>query len=329
MTGTLESRRRLSDQRLSELKGRLSVARGLVDGKACVYATGSFARGEASQHSDLDLFIAGKTVGGDRRRALSRLDEICVKAELIQANKDLGIQEFSGDGEYLEHYTTAQLVDSLGHPQDDANNTFTARLLLLLESVPLLGQDTYREVIDDVIEAYWRDFPDHKTDFVPAFLANDVLRLWRTFCVNYEARTSVESAEKKAKRKLKNYKLKHSRMLTCYSGLLYLLAVYSGLQTVQPEDVRAMTQHTPTARLEWIKQEISSVRGNVDDLLAQYAKFLESTDNDEKTMIAKFQDPAFAKQKIDEAGAFGDKVFALLNAVGLGKGQRFYRLLVV
>jgi hypothetical protein len=55
---------------------------------------------------------------------------------------------------------------------------------------------------------------------VPAFLANDILRIWRTFCVNYEARTETEPAEKKAKRKLKNYKLEHSRLLTCYSALL-------------------------------------------------------------------------------------------------------------
>jgi predicted nucleotidyltransferase len=66
-----------------------------------VYATGSFAREEASEHSDLDLFIAGKVVedNSKKRSALSRLDEICVTAELIETNKDLGIPEFSGDGE--------------------------------------------------------------------------------------------------------------------------------------------------------------------------------------------------------------------------------------
>jgi hypothetical protein len=62
-----------------------------------------------------------------------------------------------------------------------------------------------------VVEAYWRDFLDHRQAFVPTFLTNDILRLWRTFCVNYEARTQTEPARKKAKRKLKNYKLKHRR----------------------------------------------------------------------------------------------------------------------
>jgi len=327
--GAIEDRRALSDKRLEALKGRLSTAKGLTAGKACVYATGSFARGEASKFSDLDLFIAGKTEVETGRRLLSRLDEICVKAELIQANKDLNIQEFSGDGEYLVHYTTHELVGSLGHPRDDANNTFTARLLLLLESTPLLGDDTYRGVVDDVIEAYWRDYPDHQTEFVPAFLANDILRLWRTFCVNYEARTSVESAEKKAKRRLKNYKLKHSRMLTCYSGLLQLLAAFGRQGTVHPDDVREMVFLTPTKRLEGLKAQDASLTKEVDALLEQYATFLAHTDADEATMNLRFIDRNFARARLGEAGTFGDKVFALLQAVGQGKAQRFYRLLVV
>lgn len=54
------------------------------------------------------------------------------------------------------------LVSTLGKPDDDASNTFTARLLLLLESKSLLGDDVYIEAIADVIASYWRDFADHK-----------------------------------------------------------------------------------------------------------------------------------------------------------------------
>lgn len=139
------------------------------------------------------------------------------------------------------------MVKTLGHPNDDASNTFTARLLLLLESKPLFGTDVYWEAIEQVIAAYWGDFTDHKNEFVPAFLANDVLRIWRTFCVNYEARTAREPEEKRAKRKLKNYKLKHSRLLTCYSALAYLLAVFQEKKTVTPADARTMVGLTPTA----------------------------------------------------------------------------------
>jgi hypothetical protein len=152
----------------------------------------------------LDLFIVG--LGSREKPTLPRLEEICIKADLIEATRVLDFPEFSGDGEYLVHYTKQELIDTLGKSDDDANNTFTARLLLLLESQPLLGDAIYKGAINDVIAACWRDYADHKNEFIPAFLTNDILRLWRTFCVNYEARTKTEPAEKKAKRKLKNYK---------------------------------------------------------------------------------------------------------------------------
>jgi hypothetical protein len=53
--------------------------------------------------------------------------------------RKLGIPDFSGEGEYLTHHTIEEIVDTLGKPEDDVNNTFTARLLLPLESRPLLA----------------------------------------------------------------------------------------------------------------------------------------------------------------------------------------------
>jgi predicted nucleotidyltransferase len=54
------------------LRERLKSSEQIVKSKACVYATGSFGRGEASMHSDLDLFI-GKRCSD---RILRRLDLI-------------------------------------------------------------------------------------------------------------------------------------------------------------------------------------------------------------------------------------------------------------
>jgi len=234
-------------KRLEGIGDLLTESSRLCDGVACVYVTGSFGRLEAGRESDLDLFIVGKS--NEDQRDFKRLDEILVKAELITATRKLAIPEFSGDGQYLEHYGDYSLVKELGSPSDDVGNTFTARLLLLLESRPLVGDLVYREIVARVVEAYWRDFEGHESDFIPAFLANDILRLWRTFCVNYEARTETEPAEKKAKRKLKNYKLKHSRLLTCYSALLYLLAVYVKKHSVSKSDAVDMTELTPIERV--------------------------------------------------------------------------------
>src|SRR5208282_5352561 len=107
-----------------------------------------------------------KSTGDDH--ALRTLDEILVKADLIEAVRSLQIPDFSGDGEYLLHYSVAELIATLGTPEDDVTNTFTARLLLLLESRPLLEPTVYRDVIEPVVTAYWRDYQDHKNEFVPA-----------------------------------------------------------------------------------------------------------------------------------------------------------------
>jgi hypothetical protein len=299
-----------------------------------VYATGSFGRREASRYSDLDLFILGKSDakperGGKKESLLSRLDEILIKSDLIEATRELGIPEFSGDGRYLVHYAVHELTDTLGKPEDDVTNTFTARLLLLLESRPLLGETVYQEVTREVVAAYWRDYEDHKNDFMPAFLGNDILRLWRTFCVNYEAGTEREPEEKKAKGKIKNYKLKHSRLLTCYSAVLYLLAVYDQQKSVHPQDALDMISLTPSRRLEWLRDHgsLSDARPIIESLLEHYERFLETTDAPEIELISRFMDKEKITKYVESAYEFGNLIFDALMCIG--KGTRFHRLLVV
>jgi predicted nucleotidyltransferase len=327
MGKTLDDRRQETNSRFEQLKNQLASAEKLISEKACVYATGSFGRGEASAYSDLDLFIVG--LGEKSRRELSRLEEIRLEADLIEVTKKFDIPEFSGDGEYLIHYTKQDLIETLGKPHDDASNTFTARLLLLLESRPLLGKNTYHQVIADVIAPYWGDYTDHKNDFIPAFLANDILRLWRTFCVNYEARTAKEPEEKKAKRKLKNYKLKHSRLLTCYSGLLYLLAIFTRQSTVHPDDAIAMTQLSPTARLEWLVEQPDKkdAHDTIRNLLEHYERFLDATNHPEEKLITLFLDPEKSKEHMASASTLGNLMFDAIEIIG--QRSPLHRVLVV
>lgn len=170
---------------------------------------------------------------------------------------------------------------------------------------------------------------DHKADFMPAFLANDILRLWRTFCVNYEARTKNISLAERTKRKLKNYKLKHSRLLTCYSALLYMLFIYVQKKTVSPRDAVSMTGMTPTERLEWLRDEPAAKRakGAITALLEQYDMFLKVTNAEEKELLERFSDKQTSAAYLDEAYGFGDAIFNALKAIG--EGDRFFRLLVV
>jgi len=261
---------------------------------------------------------------------LSSLDEVCIKAELIRMTRQCGFPEFSGDGQYLTHYTAEELISSLGTPEDDSQNTFTARLLLLLESKQLIGEGVYKDVIQKTLASYWRDFSGHEAKFVPAFLCNDILRLWRTFCVNYEARTKKAPSAEKAKRQLKKHKLKHSRLLTCYSAILYLMDVYNSNKTVRIEDAEHMVRMTPTQRIEALQQNRSGTKteGLLKDLLQTYEQFLNDTDAKEEVLVERIlKDKEYKSKMFETENLFGQQMFRALQEIG-GTSQ-LYQMLVV
>ena len=239
----------------------------------------------------------------------------------------MGFPDFSGDGKYLVLHPSRELTTHLGRREDDYNNTLTARLLLLLESRPLLEGWIYDETIDAVIAAYWRDYADHKDHFAPAFLTNDILRLWRTFCVNYEANKTDEPEERKAKGRLQNFKLKHSRMLTCYSAILFLLHKFERKQTVTVEDAKHMVGLTPTGRIRFLIEKESGARLVLEGLLDKYDAFLHLTNDAEEAQLAAFLDPALSKQRLEQAAQFGDDVAEAVNKIG--RGSRLHRHLIV
>ena len=327
MGALIESRRRSSAERLEEFSRELAAAEDLSRDRACVCAIGAFGRGEASAHRDLDLVILGR--GTAENPTLTRLDQICVQADLVRRARGLGFPEFSGDGRFLRLHTADELVRNLGTEHDDVSNALTIRLLLLLESRPLFGRNVYSETIDGVIDGYWRDFDEHRADFMPAFLANDILRLWRTFCVNYEASTATDPPVKKAKRKLKNYKLKHNRLLTCYSGLAFLLARFVEKGTVNLDDANELVQVSPIERIQGIaaRPRFAAAAGASERLLECYERFLATTDAPEPELVERFMNAADSGRLVAETSEFGDLMWDLFRTIGAG--NRMLRMLIV
>lgn len=329
----LSRRRELTEGKIEELQQKLELTRSLCADHGCVYATGSYGRVEASRYSDLDLFILSRELDKGslekprKEPSLGNLKQICVKADLIRATQELGIEEFSGDGEYLTHYTVEDLKRTLGTREDDVTNTFTARLLLLIESSRLIGKSAYEQLTRSVIDAYWKDYQGKESEFIPAFLVNDILRMWRTFCVNYEAGKPPESEEDKAKRKLKNYKLKHSRMLSCYSALMFLLFTYKKGGTVSPNTALDMVSLTPTRRLEWLlsQKDCKATHEDIEKIITAYETFLRQTDAPKDELVNRFKGDT--KQFFEEARSFGSSVFSVLQK--LGTDNALYRVIVV
>jgi hypothetical protein len=331
----LEKAKSDSESRFEALRTQLGPAETLIAGRACVYATGSFGRLEAGPLSDLDLFIVVDTKEGDKGpvRVLDGIDETKLKFHLITAVEQSSIAKFDAGGRYLESHGIGDFISALGSQADDFQNTFTGRLLLLLESRPLLGRDIYDRLLGDVVDAYFRDYSGNEKNFVPSFLINDILRLWRTFCVNYEFSRKKGSDDIK----IKNLKLKFSRMLTCYSGIMYLLSIHVAGGTVSPQDVKAMVALTPTGRLQHLQKENCLADSNVrqafaemiDGILGKYSHFLELTHRSKAEVLAAYKEQADEWKQ--SSYRFGQQFAEALAMLGTSKGGigGLYRMILI
>ncbi|RWM19127.1 MAG: hypothetical protein EOR72_03735 [Mesorhizobium sp.] len=285
-----------------------------------------FGRLEASDHSDLDPCVVSLCDTKSKKSKLPLLEEIRLKSEIIIAFDELRLPKIDGDGRYLGQFTNRSLVDEIGSPVDDSDNTFTTRLLMLLEGRPILGDEIFNSVRSSIIEAYWVDFDRYKESFIPAYFTNDILRLWRTFCINYEARTRTLTGQLRIKKKVKNYKLKHSRILTCYSAILYLLAVYRSNNTVTPDDANKMCALTPLDRLLWLKSNSRSgaTKKLFQNLIDMYERFLLTAGQDSEHLEQQIQNNEGYTR---EDYKFGQEMFSAIKSVG-GE-SKFHRLIVV
>lgn len=323
--GVIDERKEYSLGILKELKSLLAEAERVASDNACVFAHGSFGRLEASNHSDLDPCIVSLCDEGKKSK-LTLLHEIRLKAELITAIRNLDLPDIDGDGRYLGQFNNYSLVNEIGSPVDDSDNTFTTRLLMLLEGRAIVNEHIFDSVKSSIIRAYWVDFDTYKSSFIPAYFTNDIIRLWRTFCINYEARTRNLPEDQRIKRKVKLYKLKHSRILTCYSAILYLLAIYRLKNTVDRDDALTMCSLTPLERLVWLRDnpELSTSEGIMQNLIDMYENFLHTASQDAQRLEQQIKNnEGYAREDY----RFGQEMFSAIASVG--DGNKFHRLIVV
>ena len=164
----LSERRGFSTRRLQEVQSSINDFDGLANlPNLCIYVTGSYGRLEASPHSDLDLFFIN--TGSFDTNRIPATTKTLLDAHLIRATKELGLPDFSDDGKYLSVHYLDDMKTTLGSSDDDFENRFTARLLLLLESRPLYNENVYRQVLEEVVASYFRDYHDNKPSSAPCF----------------------------------------------------------------------------------------------------------------------------------------------------------------
>ena len=206
----------------------------------------------------------------------------------------------------------------------DSDNTFTARLLLLLESRPVFETERYIRLLRQAVDFYFEDFSEHADAFRPTFLLNDILRFWRTLCINYEhrrredldeGRRALSVNEIRAKGELKNLKLGFSRLNTCFSMVVPLAAMSA---PVTAEHVVALANQSPLER--W--SDLVAPQEQMDQLFARYEWFLEFT-ADKESSLAALNDHATRAMAKQQSTEFGDLVFTILDATAHPDQRRY------
>jgi hypothetical protein len=122
----------------------------------------------------------------------------------------------SPGGPFAAPVFSENLVNLIGLNPDD-NENLTRRMLFLLESVPVTGDQVYSTVREEVLTRYLDQ--SVKPFRPPRFLLNDIVRYWRTICVDFAGK------EKKGPEKwgLRNAKLRTSRKVLFACGFLPVL----------------------------------------------------------------------------------------------------------
>lgn len=290
----------------------------------CIYATGSYARYEASKFSDIDLFFVHK--GNGEKSKVSRIDELRLFARVIDIGQKLNFPAFSNDGEFLKILYLDDMLEMLGGREDDFHNFFTARMLLLLESTPLVNTDLFDNMIISIIEAYYRDYPDHVKNFRPVFLINDIIRFWKTLCLNYEHRRNKPKGDKLQKRRqqIKNFKLKFSRLMTCFGTVVAICAMGS---PIRKHSIIELTKMSPLDRFLKATDGIDEFNVQKNEILSDYEWFMKYTGLETEELLELFDRKGEKEKLFKRADEFGNSVYSVLEK--FADRNKYRRYLVI
>ena len=267
-----------SEQIISDIRERLS--RELEAKDIAVVTVGSFARKEASQQSDLDFFIL-----------VEEPDEVrdgYVKDIIEKALKENNVRNPSEGGAFNSVQRHTDLTSNLGGFDDDGES-LTRRLLFLLESDWLYNEELFNRLFNELVDVYVKDkITDHQ---ICRFLLNDLVRYYRTICVDFEYKTS-ERGKSWGDR---NIKLLFSRKLMYFGGVL---AVAETAQHAYKEKRRVLIdslRQTPVERLRTICGDHSSKILDLYDAFIhkmsdeRFRGMLQGTTIDRKTHSDEFR----------------------------------------
>ena len=271
----LDAARALTDARCDAARAALAgVPR---DPDVAVVLLGSWGRRELTSGSDDDVLIV---TTGDRREELRpRLEEL-----------QPAFGGASGAQGTFDEVVSVRELATIGL-EADSNRVLTRRMLVLLESAPLLGADVHRTVLATLLDAYLGS-GERRDRRPPRFLLNDVIRYWRTVAVDFEAKARAGEDGKWA---LRHAKLRTSRTMLFAGGLLPLLECHHVVADEAPALLLGELLQPPTDRIAAAFLRYEAVDAGVRTLGA-YDRFLALLDDPERRAGLEGLDRARARE---------------------------------
>jgi len=220
--------RELTSRRLAER--RMSLAKLVHDDDVSIVLMGSWGRSEVTSGSDDDFMLL---VRGEAREDVHPSREE-VKTVLDRAPGDQGI--------FGEPVSSRRIIEKIGL-EDDPNSNLSRRMLFLLESSYATHEDTYNIVREELLERYLDQSVKHYRP--PRFLLNDVVRYWRTMCVDFAGKERA-GPEKWG---LRNAKLRTARKVLFAGGLLPVFECATLKGEEMPGFLRSQLDMPPVDRI--------------------------------------------------------------------------------
>ncbi|WP_143393592.1 hypothetical protein [Fimbriiglobus ruber] len=270
--------------RIGQIREQLGKA-GLPRAVRTLAVAGSLGRMEYGDASDCDLLVV-LTDAARQNPAIAN----DAYARVWAALEPLDLELPKATGTFSSPTSEQHLCDkrNVGAPDEDLR-VLAKRLLLLLETQPVYNDDEYEKLITGVVNSYAEGYVDRKPTKEWVFLLNDLIRYFRSLCVNYQWDFRTEHM----KWPLRNTKLRHSR-LAMYGGLLLLLGQCSLETTDKVAWLRRRLRMTPLERIAWT---YTSNGEDVAKLLGFYETFLSEISKSEvRTALNKAEPNSYEKR---------------------------------
>ncbi len=281
---TIKANWKFSGMTLEKINERLN---DLLDNEEIsVAVAGSYGRLEASPNSDLDFIVLSYHILKEKKRVLD-----CIK----NVSDELNIGLPNPEGVFSEFISVADFVDKLGS-RNDTLECVAQRMLLLMETRPIYNEEVYKDVTDQVLRKYLEYvIQDPKKEVL--FLMNDLIRYFRSICVNYQ----FQFWKEQEKWTLRNVKLRHSRIVL-YAGLLFLIMNASKERKDKFSYISERIHYTPLEKIAFVYADNGDY--SFDKVLGIYEVFLRKiTDEEIRNSLQidyenRYSNPSYLELKV-------------------------------